>query len=312
METLHKAAADGDVAALRQLIAAGADVNQPDVLGFLALHHAVFRGHIEALQLLLAAAADPVALGGSHLSPLDAALSLRDDEAALLMLEAAPAAASAPGADGCFPIHAASGGGMLATVRRLLQLAPETAAAPASSTQPTPLHRAARCGHPKVVELLLAAAPHTALTPASSIPGSPLPFVDTLSVARLWFPYGEHKGTIQAACLLLPHTPPDLALPALHNAGALALPLYADLASHWPLSTAQWKAIPSPCPDLACALPVVLARSAAEAAALVAHLPAADRACLRTAALCLHRSQQQQQVPLPCEVMGRILSLTVV
>jgi ankyrin repeat protein len=69
METLQQAAAAGDVAALRRLLAAGADLNQPDMNGFLALHHAAQRGHVVAVQLLLAAGADPTAGGGVGVSP---------------------------------------------------------------------------------------------------------------------------------------------------------------------------------------------------------------------------------------------------
>lgn len=85
MATLHKAAAAGQVAALRQLIAW---CEPGHALEFLALHHAVFQGYIEALQLFLVSDVDPAARGEHPFSPLDAALTLRDAEAA------APAATS--------------------------------------------------------------------------------------------------------------------------------------------------------------------------------------------------------------------------
>jgi hypothetical protein len=127
--------------------------------------------------------------------------------------------------------------------------------------------------------------------------------------------YGRICDHVLSASLLLRHTPPDLAVPALNHAerlaGRLAETLLPLLVYHWPLTASQWQAIPSPCPGLACVLPTVLARSEAEAAALVAHLPAVSKACLRTAALGLHRIQHLLQLQLPREVLGHILSLCV-
>lgn len=242
-------------------------------------------------------------------SPLFVALQQGDEQAALLMLEAVPAAAGTE-VGGSFPIHRAAGCGLLAVVQRLLQLAPETAVARRLFYKETPLHCAAASRYAEVVKLLLAVAPHTALETAAKWTGSRLPLEDALLAARPRTPWPpDSPDHIEAARLLLAYTPVHRALPALAGGGDPALPLFADLVSHWPLTAAQWQAIPSPCPGLARALPAVLARSEVEAAALVAHLPTADKARLRMAALCLHRSQQTMELPLPREVGQRILAL---
>lgn len=87
---------------------------------------------------------------------------------------------------------------------------------------------------------------------------------------------------------------------------------YAALATHLPLTPQQWQRLPTPCPGLGRALPAVLARSEAEAAVLVAHLPPADAARLRTAALSLHRLQRGLQLELPAHLVGRMLALLLV
>ena len=89
-----------------------------------------------------------------------------------------------------------------------------------------------------------------------------------------------------------------------------ALPLYADLvAAHTPLAEAEWALVPAPCPGLGAALLAVLQRSAAQAARLVAHMPAGDVRRLRTAALCLARAQRAHDAPLPQPLVWRVLSL---
>ena len=66
--------------------------------------------------------------------------------------------------------------------------------------------------------------------------------------------------------------------------------------------------MPQPCPGLGAALPAVLARSDAEAALLVAHLPAADCERLRTALLCLHRAERAHGLELPPAILHSLLA----
>ena len=114
---------------------------------------------------------------------------------------------------------------------------------------------------------------------------------------------------INAARPMLAAEPPATALPLLCGAGEVALPLLPDLAARWPLTPAQWQQVPSPCPGLGRALPAALARSEAEAALLVARLPAANKAHLRAIALALHRRQRCLPVSLPTELVRRLLCL---
>ena len=55
---LHRAAHDGDAAAIRRLVAAGADVNARDTAGRTPAHAAAFASNDQALRALAAAGAD--------------------------------------------------------------------------------------------------------------------------------------------------------------------------------------------------------------------------------------------------------------
>ena len=57
--TLVEAADQGDLARLRAILSAGADVNAPDAMGMTLLMRAANRGHIEAVFVLLDFGADP-------------------------------------------------------------------------------------------------------------------------------------------------------------------------------------------------------------------------------------------------------------
>lgn len=238
-----------------------------------ALHRAASRGDPAQVEALLSAGADPSAAFG----PEDAT-----------------------------PLHAAAARGSGACVHTLLQAGADPAAASRGGF--TPLHSAAGAGRAAVAAALLAAAPHAALLRAGSSDWRPL----DLALS---------EGRFEVARLLLCHAPlPPLAelLAALETesrrrasvgSGARVPPLYACLVARLALSSDDWRRVPFPCPGLAAALPAVLARSEAEAAQLVQHLPVADRARLRAAALCLHRSERVHGLQLPAELSGRILAL---
>jgi ankyrin repeat protein len=49
---LREAAMDGNVAEVRRLVAAGADVNELNELGVTALHCAAVEGHVETVKVL--------------------------------------------------------------------------------------------------------------------------------------------------------------------------------------------------------------------------------------------------------------------
>ena len=116
---LVDAARDGDIAAVRALLAQGASVDAAEGDGTTALHWACYRDDVETVELLLDVGAD-----------VDVANDL-----------------------GATPLWAAGQNGSAATVRRLL----EAGANPnlALLAGETPLMVAARSGAPDVVELLL-------------------------------------------------------------------------------------------------------------------------------------------------------------
>jgi uncharacterized protein len=61
---VHKAAAGGDLSALKMALAAVADVNARDAMGRTAFHVAAYQKHVAAMKALVAAGADPNALEG--------------------------------------------------------------------------------------------------------------------------------------------------------------------------------------------------------------------------------------------------------
>eukprot|EP00887_Chlorella_sp_A99_P004121 scaffold23.g4121.t1 len=181
----------------------------------------------------------------------------------------------------------------------LLTAAPQ-AASLAESSGWRALHCAAASGHMAVLELVLSAAPETERhRTADSETG-------VFVAAR----YGQ----LSAARVLLERSTAALAelianlLAAIHDprakptAADTVHTLLADLAARTALAPADWAALPNPTPGLARALPAVLARSPAEAAQLVAHLPAAAQRRLRALALSLARLHRRLGLELPVHI----------
>eukprot|EP00887_Chlorella_sp_A99_P004113 scaffold23.g4113.t1 len=132
---------------------------------------------------------------------------------------------------------------------------------------------------------------------------------DTVLVVAI---VGPRPGHLAAARVLLersPALPAELIgdLPAALGHGwasqstrTAVHALFADLAAGRALAPADWARFPTP----TCGL----ARSAAEAAQLVAHLPAEQRSRLRALALSLERVQRQLGLELPLHIVRRILA----
>lgn len=116
----------------------------------------------------------------------------------------------------------------------------------------------------------------------------------------------EHLGCARA---LLAATPTEALLPALAEAGDVALPLNSVVVRCATLTPHQWLLVPRPCFGLAPLLPAVLARSVQEAGCLVRRLPEQRRERLRAAALCLASMGQRAGAALPAEVRWRVLAL---
>ena len=84
---LTRAAHDGDLAAVRRLLAAGADVNGQDAWGRTALHEAAFWGHDDILSLLLRRGADVRAQDAAGRSAVDDALHMNNLDGLLRLTE---------------------------------------------------------------------------------------------------------------------------------------------------------------------------------------------------------------------------------
>ena len=82
---LYYAAANGHKEIVELLIAKGADVNAKTERGSIPMHYAVFDGHKEIVELLIAEGADVNALNSMGVTPLDWAINLKHTETADLI-----------------------------------------------------------------------------------------------------------------------------------------------------------------------------------------------------------------------------------
>lgn len=89
-ERLHRAAADGDIAGIGQLILAGYDVKLFDDMGRTPLHHAAEGGQLEAASTLLRAGAQVNANDDATIGETPLALAVQEESIAMvrLLLEA--------------------------------------------------------------------------------------------------------------------------------------------------------------------------------------------------------------------------------
>ena len=284
---------------LLQAAPAAATISNAD--GWLPTHAAASRGLASVLRVLLPGAPATAAAATDEGGWTPLALAARDGqvEAMQVLLAAAPKTAVLGTPDG-LPLHIAANRGRLEAVQLLLQAAPEAAVA-RNERRRVPLHDAAELGHADVVQALLAAAPEAAAardidnwTPLAAV----LFWDLQVDAARCLLSAGhaaEVLGTLSGAM-------------AQWKREAL-LPLFTDCVdAHAPLSDAEWAFVPRPCPGLGAVLPAVLEGSTAQAARLVAHLPAEDAQRLRSAALCLAGAQRRRHVSLP-QLVWHVLSL---
>lgn len=265
---LLRAATNGDAGVLQAALAAGVDPNRP--LGALtALQWASACGHLACVQLLLAAATDCHVKDGSSRTALTHAARRGHVQilAALLAKGADPAAVDADGW--------------------------------------TALRWAAQCGHAEAVSALAEAAPQVALLgdAKGEIPLAAALRSHRFAVAQCLL----ERGALPAASTVLALLEAARQHCQQFNAYPLPASLYIPLVAREPLTPEQWAYVPAPCPGLEAALPAVLARSDAEAALLVARLPAAERERLRVAALCLRRTERVHGLPLPPAVVRPLL-----
>ena len=83
--SIHKAAEEGNIEAVKQRLATGTDVNAKDGSGYTPLHRAAGRDHKEIVELLIAKGADLNAKMNDGQTPLDWAIRGEETETADLL-----------------------------------------------------------------------------------------------------------------------------------------------------------------------------------------------------------------------------------
>lgn len=117
---LHRAAAEGDVAAIGQLRDAGADPNGRDVDGRTALHIAALSGQRDAALTLVRRGTDPRAYDDQHVDALTLAAGQGDRDMVALLLWLGAEANAVTGPDDRTALISAARGGHAEVVRELV------------------------------------------------------------------------------------------------------------------------------------------------------------------------------------------------
>jgi beta-lactamase regulating signal transducer with metallopeptidase domain len=153
-ESLHQAAAYGDIEQVKSLVSKGADLSVKDEDGNTALHHAVINGHKEIVRFLHAKDADVNEGRKNGFTPLgDAARNGYKDIVETLIAKGVNV--NIPqGKDQWTPLHGAADQGFVEVARLLLAQGADVNIKGAKGE--TPLHLSARRCYRDMAELLLA------------------------------------------------------------------------------------------------------------------------------------------------------------
>ncbi len=148
--SIHEAAGNGDIEAIKQHLAAGTDVNAKDGGGWTPLHHAAEAGHKEIAELLIANGADVNAKDKLGWTPLFyAAFSGRTEVAELLIAEGVDVNAK----DNLGTLRYAASGGHKEIVELLIANGADVYAK-GGGNGTTPLDVAIKLNHTELTDLL--------------------------------------------------------------------------------------------------------------------------------------------------------------
>jgi ankyrin repeat protein len=146
--SIHAAATAGHIKAVKQHLAAGADVNaKDDMFRLTPLHQASVGGHKEVAELLIGKGADVNATNGFGDTPLDVAIDYEKTEIAdLLRKHGAKSGVE-------YSISKAAFKGNIEAVKQHIDAGVDVNVK--NDVEMTPLHFAASFGHKEIVELLI-------------------------------------------------------------------------------------------------------------------------------------------------------------
>jgi ankyrin repeat protein len=150
--SLHKAAEQDDTELVKSLLQKGANVNEPDSLGWSPLHFAAYKGNKQTAEVLLNNGAIVNAKANNDVSPLHLAAEQGRTALAELLLGKG-ADVNARQVQGWTPLGLAAQNGHLETVKLLLDKGADVNSKSKSGL--TPLHTAVSKGFREVIELLL-------------------------------------------------------------------------------------------------------------------------------------------------------------
>ena len=155
---MHHAAARGDVAEVRRLVAAGADLEKHGEDGGTPLFWAAVNGRVETVTVLVQLGADMKAQAARAWTALHLAAAKGHVKMVEVLVQLG-ADKDAKAARGETPLHRAACNGHVEAVTVLVQLGADKDAMSASGRRP--LHWAAGNGHAEVVQALVQLGAHT-------------------------------------------------------------------------------------------------------------------------------------------------------